>query len=170
MELPNFGLALAYWLHIIATVIWIGGIMSLSLLVLPAARRTLKATDYAAFIGRLQEGLQRIGWLSLAVLTGTGMFQMSAHPEYEGFLAVNNSWAAAILTKHIAIGGMVIVSAYITWGLLPALKRIALKRAAGLEIDEGQQAQLLKRESLGSTINLVLSVVILLLTAIARAS
>jgi len=103
-------------------------------------------------------------------LTGTGMFQMSAHPEYEGFLAVNNSWAAAILAKHIAIGGMVIVSAYITWGLLPALKRIALKRAAGLEIDEGHQAQLLKRESLGSTINLVLSVVVLLLTAIARAS
>lgn len=170
MELPNFGLALAYWLHIIATVTWIGGIMSLSLLVLPAARKALKASDYAAFIGRLQEGLQRIGWLSLAVLTGTGMFQMSAHPQYKGFLTVTNSWAVAILTKHIAIGVMVIVSSYITWGLLPALKRIALKRSAGLEVDEIQQSRLLKRESLSLTINLGLSILVLLLTAIARAA
>ncbi|MHB1383398.1 MAG: hypothetical protein ACYC7M_09745, partial [Bellilinea sp.] len=67
MTLPTLALALAYWLHIIATVMWVGGIMTLSMLVIPAARRTLETKDYVALLGRLQEGLQRVGWLSLAV-------------------------------------------------------------------------------------------------------
>lgn len=170
MDLPNFGLALAYWLHIIATVMWVGGIMTLSVLVIPAARRTLAAGDYAAFLGRIQEGLQRIGWLSLAVLIATGLFQMSAHPAYEGFLTISNSWAVAILVKHIVIGLMVTVSAYLTWGVMPALRRLSFKRAAGLTVDDAEQRMLQRRESRILTVNLVLSIVVLLLTAIARAA
>ena len=170
MDLPDFGLALAYWLHIVATVTWIGGLMAMAVLVIPAARRTLQPGDYAVLLGRLQEGLQRIGWLSLAVLVATGMFQMSAHPAYGGFLAVSNPWAVAILIKHIVIGVMVLAGAYSTWGIMPALRRIALQRAVGQNLDAAKDLALRKRESLVLTINLVLSIVVLLLTAIARAA
>jgi len=170
VTLPDFALALAYWLHILATVTWIGGLMALAVLVIPAARRTLQPVDYAAFLGRLQGNLQRVGWLSLAVLAGTGLFQMSAHPSYDGFLAISNAWAVAILLKHLVIGLMVLAGGYLTWGLMPALQRIALQRAAGATVDAAKDAGLRKRESQILTINLVLSIVVLLLTAIARAA
>ena len=170
MDLPDFGLALAYWLHIIATVTWIGGLIALSVLVIPAARRTLQPGDYAALLDRLQAGLQRIGWLSLAVLIVTGMFQMSAQPAYEGFLAISNAWAVAILIKHIMVGFMVLTGAYLTWGIMPSLRRMALLRAVGQNLDAAKDLVLHKRESLVLTINIVLSIVVLLLTAIARAA
>lgn len=170
MTPPNFGLALAYWLHIIATVVWIGGIMSLSLLVIPAARRTLEPNAYAALFGRLQAGLQRIGWLSLAVLFATGMFQMSAHPSYEGLLALTNSWAVAIFAKHIVVGLMVVVSASITWGLMPSLSRMNFQLTAGLTVDEEKKAKLLRREKAALNFNMILSIAVLLLTAIARSA
>lgn len=170
MTLPDFALALAYWLHILATVTWIGGLMALAVLVIPAARRTLQPIDYAALLGRVQSNLQRVGWLSLAVLVGTGLFQMSAHPAYEGFLAISNTWAVAILIKHLVIGLMVLAGGYLTWGVMPALQRIALQRAAGGTVNAARDAELRKRESLVLTLNLVLSIVVLLLTAIARAA
>ena len=170
MDLPDFGLALAYWLHIVATVTWIGGLIALSVLVIPAAKRTLQPGDYAALLDRLQAGLQRIGWLSLAVLVATGMFQMSSHPAYEGFLAISNAWAVAILIKHIMIGIMVLTGAYLTWGIMPSLRRMALLRATGQNLDGAKDLALRKRESLVLTINIVLSIVVLLLTAIARAA
>lgn len=170
MTLPNFALALAYWLHIIATVLWVGGIMTLSVLVIPTARRTLAADAYAVLFSRLQERLQRIGWLSLAVLIATGMFQMSAHPAYEGLLALTNSWAVAILIKHIMVGLMVVVSATITWGLLPSLNRMNFQLTAGMEVDEAKRTGLLRREKMALNLNFALSIIILLLTAIARSA
>ncbi|MHB0967255.1 MAG: CopD family protein [Bellilinea sp.] len=170
MDLPDFGLALAYWLHIVATVTWVGGLIALSVLVIPAARRTLQPGDYAALLDRLQAGLQRVGWLSLAVLIATGMFQMSAHPAYEGFLAISNAWSVAILIKHILIGFMVLAGAYLTWGIMPSLRRMALLRAAGQNLDAAKDLALRKRESRVLTINLILSILVLLLTAIARAA
>jgi uncharacterized membrane protein len=161
-------LATAYWLHMLATVVWIGGLACMALLVLPAARKTLESGAYAQFLGRLQDRLQLAGWMCLLVLSATGMFQMSANPNYGGFLAIENRWAAAILTKHIAIALMVMISAYSTWGLMPQLKRSAMLRALGKSGDAGLEQRLLARENLLLQVNLLLSVLVLALTAWAR--
>jgi uncharacterized membrane protein len=169
MQTPTFALALAYWLHMLATVLWLGSLSALAVLVIPAARRTLDASAYAALLGTLQERLQPLGWLSLAVLVATGMFQMSAHPRYTGFLAIESSWAVAILIKHLVIGGMVLLNAYNTWGLLPRLRRMAILRASGKPLDEAQQAQVQRQERLLLALLLIFSVLVLAFTALARA-
>lgn len=161
-------LAVAYWLHMLATVAWLGGLAGMALFVLPAARKTLDPAAYSMFLGHIQPRLQNVAWFSLALLSVTGLFQMSANPSYEGFLAVNNTWAMAILVKHLVIGLMVLTSAYVTWGLLPVIKRTAMLRAAGGTVDPAEAARLEKRELLLLNVNLVLSVVVLLLTALAR--
>ena len=170
MHLPDWALAVAYWLHMLATIVWLGGLSSLAIFVIPAARRSLSQDGYAAFLARIQDRLQQIGWLCLAVLVGTGMFQMSSHPAYQGFLAIRNPWSVAILSKHILVGVMIVASAYITWGITPALRRIALVKSAGKTIDENEQAGLQRREMTMLRVNLVLSVLVLLLTALARTS
>lgn len=168
-QIPTWVLTLAYWLHMLATVVWIGGLSALALLVIPAARKSLNAEAYQAFLGPLQQRLQWLGWLSLLALTATGMFQMSASPNYEGMLAINNSWAVAILVKHIAIGGMVLVSAYLTWGLAPEMRRLALRMAHNASGTEIETARLRRKEQMLFWINVGLSIAVLGLTAWARA-
>jgi protein-S-isoprenylcysteine O-methyltransferase Ste14 len=110
--------------------------------------------------------LDPIAWLCLAVLVATGLFQMSANPNYSGLLAIDNSWAVAILVKHLVIVGMVAASAYQTWGILPELRRIAMRQARGLETPE--LVKLHKRETSLLTANLILAGIVLALTAVAR--
>jgi len=168
-EAPTLVMAVFYWLHMLATVVWIGGLAALALLVLPAARRSLDHAAFAALLGRLQSRLQLVGWLCLAVLGATGMFQMSAHPQYSGFLSIDNPWAAAILGKHVAIFLMVAASAYSTWGLMPAMRRLTLLRASG-KFNEIEALHLARQESLLLNANLVLSALVLAFTAWARVS
>jgi uncharacterized membrane protein len=166
--IPQWGLALAYWLHMLATIAWIGGLAAIVLLVLPAARKNLTQEDFAGFLEGMQKRLDPLGWMSLAVLTGTGLFQMSASANYQGFLTVENTWARAILIKHLAFLGMIVISASLTWGVLPELRRLALKRSRGLPTPEA--GRLARRELLLLRVNFVLGVIILGLTAIARAA
>ena len=167
MDQSEWALAFAYWLHMLATVAWLGGLSATALLVIPAARKTLNESD-AALLGRVQQRLQRVGWLSLAILFGTGLFQMSASPSYEGFLAISNSWSVAIFAKHIVIVVMIGASIYITWVLNPKLQRLALLQAAGKEVGPQQSSALRQQENTLLWVNLVLSILVLLLTALAR--
>jgi len=165
---PPLFLAIAYWLHMLATVVWIGALASISLLVLPAARRTLSADQLSKFLTALQKRLSPLAWFSLAVLLGTGMFQMSANPNYQGFMSINNSWAVAILVKHILFLAMIVLAAYQTWWLMPALQRSLLARRSQ-NVSEPQTTRLQVQETRIVGTNLALGVLVLLLTAFARA-
>lgn len=168
MTTPVWALSIAYWLHMLATVLWIGGLAALSLIVLPAARKALDPSAYADLLAAFQKRLDPLGWFSVIVLLASGMLQMSSNPNYEGFLSIQGLWAGSILIKHLLFGLMVLVSAYITWGLLPALRRAALLRAKDPNA-QGLQT-LHKREVWLLRLNLILGVLVLLLTAIARSA
>lgn len=165
---PFWALSIAFWLHMLATVAWIGGLVALVVLILPVARRVLDANNYSHFLENLQRRLDPLSWFSLAILLATGLFQLSSNPNYEGFLSISNRWAISILVKHILFFGMIVVSAYMTWGLLPNLRRIALMRSKGIETEETEKLE--KREVILIRINLILGILILGLTALARAS
>lgn len=165
-----FVLTLLYWLHMLATVVWLGGLAALAILVIPVARKHLDAAAYTTLLEKIQPRLNQVGWLSLLVLGATGMFQMSANPNYTGFLAIDSPWAVAIFSKHLAVLVMVILSIYSTWGLLPALRHLAWLRSAGKQASPAETLRLARRERLLLTLNLILSVTVLALTAWARAS
>jgi uncharacterized membrane protein len=169
-SLPSttWGLTLAYWLHMLATVVWIGGLSALVLLVVPAASQSFTQAQLAVLLHNLQRRLDPLAWFSLAVLTVTGMFQMSANPNYNGFLAFNNQWAVAILLKHILFLGMILLAAYQTWWLLPALRRMILRQVHHPVTIQDQDLQ--RRVFWLSRLNIALAVIVLLLTAIARSS
>ncbi len=166
----NLGLIIAYWLHILATVVWIGGLAALSIFVLPAARRTMPENVYSAFLTSMTGRLQQVGWICLSVLIFTGLFQMVSHPNYQGFLVIDSSWAVAILIKHLTVAAMLILGVYMTWGLMPALQRMAFIKSLGKTIDAAETQKLEQRQMSLLQVSLFLSVIILLLTAWARTS
>jgi len=164
---PSWALAVTYWLHLLATVAWIGAIIATSILFLPAASKALKPVDHLALIEAMQKRLEPIAWFSMSLLFLTGLFQMSVNPHYDGFVSVSTQWSTAILVKHILGIFMVVASAIQTWEVIPSIRRLLLKKD---KANEEQVIQLQKRETRLLRINFVLSILILLATSFARAS
>ncbi len=168
MPIPPWVLVISFWLHMLATVVWIGGLAALALIVLPVLRHSLKPRDFANWLAKLNQQLDPIGWFCLGLLTFTGLIQMDANSNYVGLLAVANPWSQAIFLKHIAFIGMIAVSAYSTWLVNPALQRSAILRARGVRNKSDQQTQTRLQRLIN--LNFLLGVLILIFTALARVS
>ncbi len=163
-------LAINYFFHLIATIVWIGGLALLALVVWPAAHQTLDGEPaQVRLLKTIRQRFSPLANLSLVVLVVTGMFQMSADPNYDGLLVFDNDWSRAILLKHLAIIGMVIAGAVVQWGVAPAQERLALLRASGRPIPPEEETRLARRERLLNTLSLVLGLVVLAFTAVATA-
>lgn len=164
---PSWVLAIIYWLHMLATVTWIGSLAAINLLVLPASQRTLKLVDQLSFISALQKKLEPLAWFCMGLLVVTGLFQLSTSPHYDGLLSVSTQWSLSILIKHGLAVVMAVVSAIQTWEVLPAIHRTLLRKETA---DPDLLAKLQRRETNLLRINLILSALILGATAFARAS
>lgn len=164
---PAWAVALTYWLHLLAVVTWIGSLVSISLLILPAAVRTLQPVDQLAFIEAIHKRLEPISWFSISLLVVTGLFQMSVNVHYNGFLSTSNQWSLAILTKQVLVVIMIVVSAIHTWEVIPAIRRALMRKD---KINQDELATLQHREVTLLRASLVLAALILLATAFARAA
>jgi uncharacterized membrane protein len=160
-------MALIYWAHLLATVIWIGSLAAINLLVLPASQRTLDTVTQLRFITALQKRLEPLAWFCIGILLATGMFQMSANTHYNGFLDTSTQWSLSILIKHGLGVVMVVVSAVQTWEVIPNIQRVLMKKSG---VDENELARLNQREKLLLRVNFILSALILAATSFARAA
>lgn len=165
---PTWALALTYWLHMLATAIWVGSLAAISLLILPTIKRVLSPETQLVFIAAMQKRLEPIAWFSISLLIVTGLFQMSVNPHYDGFLSISTQWSLAILTKHVLGIFMVVTSAIQTWEVIPAIHRAIVISKKSKNTD--QLDALRRREILLLRINFGLSVLILGATAVARVS
>ena len=152
----------------LATVLWLGSLALLSLIVIPAMRRSLDAKNQIKLMAAIQKRLDPLAWFSIALLLATGMFQMSANANYEGFLAISGQWAISILLKHIVFVGMIAISAAQTWWLLPSMQRAMLRQQKSGDLAEVVALQ--KQEALLLNLNLILAILVLGMTAMARAA
>ena len=168
MTPPSWALALTYWLHLLATVTWVGSLAGVSLLILPAMKRSLDSENQLVFIEAMQKRLEPIAWFCMSLLVLTGLFQMSVNPHYDGFLSTSTQWSLAILTKHILGILMVVVSAIQTWEVIPAIRRAIMRSKKNDNADEIESLR--RREIRLLRMNFGLSILILLATAFARAA
>ncbi len=165
--IPSWALALTFWLHLLATVTWVGSLAATSVLILPAAKRTLKPVDQLAFIEAIQKRLEPVAWFCISLLIVTGLFQMSVNPHYDGFLSTSTQWSLSLLIKHILVVVMIAVTAVQTWDILPAIRRALMMKN---NISPEQVVKLQQRATWILRANLVLAFLILLATAFARAA
>jgi putative copper resistance protein D len=164
---PSWTLASIYWLHLLAAVTWIGSLVSMYVLVLPVTKRALRPIDELALLDGIERRLEPIAWFSVSLLIVTGLFQMSVNPHYNGFLSTSGQWSLAILSKHILVAALVAVSAVYTWDVLPAMRRTLMRKD---KANEAELARLQRRERALLRTSLILAALILLATAVARAS
>lgn len=162
-------LAISFFFHLVATVVWIGGLVIMTILVWPEMRRTLEREPALfALLSRLRRRFVPLANLSLVVLVVTGLIQMAGNPNYDGLMQFSNEWSRAILLKHIAIAGMVICGVVLQYGVSPALERasLLLERGKG---DPAEWERLRRREIRLTWLNVVLGIAVLGFTAWATA-
>jgi uncharacterized membrane protein len=164
--IPDWVLALTFWIHFLAAVTLVGSLVATSILILPAVR-TLDSLDQLNLIAAIQKRMEPAVWFSLSLLIVTGLFQMSLNVHYNGFLSVSNQWTIAILVKHILVVTLIVVSAVQTWDVFPTIRRLLLRK------DKASQEEILKLQGRAVWLlraNLILAILILGATAFMRAA
>ncbi len=166
VTIPFWALTVSYWLHLLSTVIWLGGLSLMAIVGWPAVRRHLLESDQWALLLR-----RFTPWAngSMILLWVTGFLQMTGDPNYEGFLAVNSLWAQALLIKHIAVLGMMAFGFYVQMRIHPALARLALLEQKRPAMAQAERERLALRENRLLRLNLVFAAAVLFCTAVATA-
>ena len=167
-RVPDWFIAVSYFIHLIATVIWVGGIAMLSLVVYPSLKKVLgDQPSKGALISEIYRRFSPLAMICLAALIVTGLSQMAVNRNYNGFLKIDNTWTWAILLKHIVFGVMTLIGAYSIWGLAPAIGRLALLESRG-KLTGDELATLRRREEQLNRVNFACALAVLALTAVAR--
>ena len=126
------GYEIVVFVHILAAMLWVGGILFLSLVVVPASRRYPPDVRARLFtdVGRR---FRVVGWTALAVLVVTGTVQMAAR----GATLANvldgsffqTAWGRVMGAKLLAVVLMMLLTAVHDFVAGPAADRVA--RAGG---------------------------------------
>ena len=116
----------SYWIHLLATVIWFGTVLLMAATAVPAFRRQMISENSWLHLQK-----KCLPWtnLSLVLLLLTGFLQMTNDPNYGGFLVVDNTWAWALLVKHLFYAIVLGITVYRQFGYFPAIERITILRA-----------------------------------------
>lgn len=157
-------LSIVNWLHMLATVLWIGGMTTNLLVLLPSARRTLEPSVMGALMGAVMGRFRIITYVSIAVLAVTGALMTQVNSQYlGGVFQFGNLWSILTLLKHIVVAMLVILAIYAYEGLARKVRRLA---ASG---PSPQLANLQKKQMGLAVTGFALGIIILLLTAIMTA-
>ncbi|NCF65803.1 MAG: hypothetical protein GWP61_07505 [Chloroflexi bacterium] len=159
-------LAISYWIHLLATIVWLGGIAMMALVAWPALKQGVLASNQWLNIQR-----RFVPWanISLVILLITGLVQMTNDANYTGFLSVDSVWAWAILFKHLAFMGMVLITVFIQVFLYPSMSRLTLLAEKHPKTAASEREKLHRQEIWSLRLNLLCAVAVLLFTAIATA-
>jgi len=107
--MSQFLVALSYWLHALATAIFIGYYLLLSLIYLPVLAKPEPATVTGTTLSQISERSRPWLYASLLIFLLTGTYLTFADPNYLGFADFGNLWGILMLIKHLLIVGMIAI-------------------------------------------------------------
>lgn len=123
-----FILSLSHFLHLMATVIWIGGIMMILLVILPGAKESLES---APIIKRLMKEITKrftpMANISILFVILTGLVITFYEKNFTGLLKFDNLLNSVMLLKHFLVVVMVIIHFYRGLALNPKIGRLSSK-------------------------------------------
>ena len=105
--------ALIAFLHDLATVVWIGALISLALITMPAVKKVLGKSLEVAKVQQEIQNRQR-PWVfgSLVVLILTGMLLARRNPAFGGLFSMANPYSIVMSIKHILVILMAAIAIY----------------------------------------------------------
>ena len=145
------------WLHLLAAVAWIGGMLFLSLVLVPVFKREGPAGERRALFQTLALRFQMVAWGSILTLVGTGSILLVSRV---GSLAEPAGWPFVLKLKLALVALLIVVTAVHDFWLGP----LAGQLMRGSSADRSATEQMLIRLSPWvARLGLLLALVILLL-------
>lgn len=115
-------LVTSYWIHLVSTVIWIGGITFILFIAIPSSRQVLGA-DAGRLIGEIVKRFTPLANYSIVLLVITGIALAGLNKEFSGFEILKNNWTMVLTLKHILVFGMIVIHFYRGLVLAPKIMR-----------------------------------------------
>jgi len=162
-------LSLSHFLHLMATVVWIGGIVMILLVILPGAKESIES---APKIKRLMKEIARrftpMANISILIVILTGNVIAFYDKRFTALLEFNNPWNSVMLLKHFLVVVMVIIHFYRGLLLNPKICRLSSK-ISELEVASPLSSRVAKFQKFSLDlvkVNLVLGIMVLMMTGI----
>ena len=150
-----FVIALSIWLHTLATVVFVGHYLFMSLVYLPVFEQQAQGNALRLLLEEVSGRLRPYFGLSLLIFIVTGTYLMMINEDYLGLGDFfGNAWSILIVVKHV------IVLAFL--GIAIYSERVILGKISDA------QPQALKQFRLSLGVNTALGILILLLTTAAQ--
>lgn len=147
-------IALSYWLHTLATVIFIGQFVLLALIYLPA----LSKIENGLALSEISKRSRLWLYTSMIILAITGTYLTITNSNYLGLGNFNNFWGVMMLIKHLLIVGMLLMGLWLN----------AFMRIGPLMSANTGAAQAIARFRWYTNAMVISGVLVLLLTALAQ--
>ena len=97
--------------HDLFTVIWVGGLFSLALVVMPAMRQQLgQGPEMKKVVTGIQSRLSKFVYLSMVGLMITGMLKARSSDVFLGLFHFGNPYSVVMSLKHIFVVLMVVIT------------------------------------------------------------
>lgn len=98
------------WLHVMATVIWIGGMFINFMIVRPVAVNVLDPATSGKFIQALMKRFKVFVYASIVLLGVTGIPLKIVNPDYVNIINFENNWEIVSFIKHLFYGVLVVLA------------------------------------------------------------
>lgn len=103
--------ALVVFLHDLFTAVWIGGLLTLTLSVLPSAKRVLgTGPQTKALLQAIQSRLSLLVYVSIIGLIVTGVLQANQSDDFSGLFKTDNDYSLVLTLKHVLVIAMVVIA------------------------------------------------------------
>lgn len=156
--MSNILISLSYWLHSLATVVFIGHYLLLALIYLPALSKQESVDSTGALMSAFSKRSRSWLYVSLLIFLLTGTYLTFVDSNYLGIGNFGNPWAILMLVKHILIVGMIAMGFWYN----------AILRVGPLMSSNTGAEQALLRFRRYSNLMAISGILILLLTAISQ--
>ena len=147
-------ISISVWLHALATVVFIGHYLLLSLIYLPVLSKNGSGTALSEISKRSRPWL----YVSLLIFIVTGTYLMLIDSGYRGFMDFGNLWGILMLVKHLLVFGMIAMGFWFN----------AILRIGPLMSSNTGAEQAVARFRWYSNAMAISGIVVLLLTALAQ--
>ena len=147
-------IALSYWLHALATVIFVGQYLLLALIFIPVLSKNGNGLVLSEISKRSRPWL----YASMLAFIITGIYLTIADSNYLGLGDFGNFWGVMMLVKHILIVGIIVMGFWFN----------AILRIGPLMSSNTGVTQAISRFRWYNNTMAILGVLVLLLTALAQ--
>lgn len=103
--------ALVTFLHDLFTAVWIGGLITLGVTVLPSARKVLgMGPQTKKLMDTIQRRLSVLVYVSIVGLVLTGLLLSNRSPAFQGLFRFSNAYSTVLSLKHVLVLAMIAVA------------------------------------------------------------